>query len=71
MQQQLQLKLKGLNPDMEYTIEAINKNEVSRFGDELMYAGLITTEPAIGDIGEAGADVYTDFYSKVYVLKAR
>lgn len=65
------LKLKGLNPDLEYTIEAINKNEVSRFGDELMYAGLITTEPAIGDIGEAGADVYTDFYSKVYVLKAR
>lgn len=64
------LKLKGLNPDLEYRIEAPRKKEVSRCGDELMYAGLITTEPAIGDIGEAGADVYTDFYSKVYVLKA-
>ena len=65
------LKLKGLDPDLKYSIQASGKAENRRFGDELMYAGLITTELAVGDIGEADADVYTDFYSKVYVLKAQ
>ena len=65
------LKLKGLNPELEYDIEAPRRTEASRFGDELMYAGLLTSESAIGDIGETDREVYTDFYSKVYVLKAK
>lgn len=65
------LKLKGLNPELEYSIETPRRKEVSRFGDELMYAGLLTSESIIGDIGEADGEIYTDFYSKVYVLKAK
>lgn len=65
------LKLKGLNPELEYGIEAPRRKEVSRFGDELMYAGLLTSESIIGDIGEVDGEIYTDFYSKVYVLKAK
>lgn len=59
------LKLKGLVPDMRYLVE--DKKEWF-YGDELMNAGLVTSDASSGQI--EGENHCTDFWSKVYVLKA-
>ena len=39
------------------------------FGDELMRAGLITSDETAGQV-PAGVKPYTDFESRIYVLEA-
>ena len=60
------LKLKGLLPDMRYAVE---DSENWFYGDELMSGGLITTDAAAGQV--TLDNTCTDFWSKVYVLKAK
>ncbi len=60
------LRLEGLNPDAAY--RNINCGTV-HYGDELMYAGLITTDDSAGQVS-AGADHSTDFESRIYILEA-
>ena len=43
--------------------------EGEHYGDELMYAGLITTDDSAGQVS-AGADHSTDFESRIYILEA-
>lgn len=60
------LRLEGLNPDAAY--RNVNGGTV-HYGDELMYAGLITTDDSAGQVS-AGADHSTDFESRIYILEA-
>ncbi len=59
------LHLKGLNPDFLYRN---SQTGMCHFGDELMYAGLITSDETAG---QAPSDItpYTDFESRIYVLE--
>lgn len=59
------MKLKGLLPDVRYLVE--DKKEWF-YGDELMNAGLVTSDASSGQID--GGNHCTDFWSKVYVIKA-
>lgn len=59
------LRLQGLNPSYCY------KNSISgscHYGDELMYAGLITSDATAGQV-PSDAEGYTDFESRIYVLE--
>jgi len=60
------VRLQGLNPEYRY------RNELSgtlHYGDELMYAGLVTSDDTAGEVSGDYKD-YTDFDSRIYVLKA-
>ncbi len=59
------VRLEGLNPSYCY------RNVYSgtcHFGDELMYAGLITSDETAGQV-PSGVEPYTDFESRIYVLE--
>lgn len=60
------LRLKGLSPDICYTLE---DDGASWFGDELMQIGLITSDASVDDLGcpETGGD----FDSKLFVLHGK
>ena len=59
------LRLEGLNPAYCYRN---SQSGICCFGDELMYAGMITSD---GTAGQVPPDVtlYTDFESRIYVLE--
>ena len=59
------LRLQGLDKDLLYHVEGVG----SFYGDELMYAGLVTSD---GSSGKTGNNIppSTDFDSHIYVLKA-
>ena len=59
------LKLRGLNPEFCYTVDGAD----THFGDELMCAGLVTTDSVIID-QTAGKGFSFDFDSHIFVLKA-
>ena len=60
------ISLKGLNPDFCYTNSADGKGH---YGDELMNAGLITTDSSVGQM--AMGDIPTcDFDSRLFILKS-
>ncbi len=60
------MKLKGLLPDVRYLVD--DKKEWF-YGDELMHAGLVTSDPSSGQAYPGNH--CTDFWSKIYVLKAQ
>ena len=60
------MKLRGLLPDVKYQVE--EKDEWF-YGDELMSAGLITSDASAGQAFPG--EYCTDFWSKIYVLKAK
>ena len=60
------LKLKGLDPGTKY---AVSGNVKSCYGDELMYAGLITTDISSGQ-AQGNEKMSRDFESRLYILKA-
>ena len=58
------LRLEGLCPEYAYR----NRNSgLIHYGDELMYAGLITSDDTAGQVSEEGHS--TDFESRIYVLE--
>ena len=59
------IRLQGLDPDRCYQI---NDSE-SFYGDELMYAGLITSDSATAD-GDPKKACCGDFDSRIFILKA-
>ncbi len=59
------IRLQGLDPDRCYQI---NDSE-SFYGDELMYAGLMISDPSAGEV-PAGGTPSCDFDSRIFVLKA-
>lgn len=59
------LHLKGLNPDFLYRN---SQTGMCHFGDELMYAGLITSDETAGQV-PSDITPYTDFESRIYVLE--
>ena len=67
------VKLQGLNPEFNYQIaNLINPKEVASqncYGDELMNLGLLTTDPASGQVLDGGRKSH-DFDSTIYILKA-
>ncbi len=58
--------LKGLNPDLCYRNSVDGK---SRYGDELMNAGLITTDSSVGEMAMGNIPT-CDFDSRLFILKA-
>ncbi|HJB83099.1 MAG TPA: alpha-galactosidase [Candidatus Mediterraneibacter intestinavium] len=67
----MRLKLRGLDPDREYAVreegEARGKDCGSFYGDELMNAGLVTTDTSAGD-AMPGMHQGRDFDSRIFVL---
>ena len=61
------LRLRGLDPDMLYRIKRV---ETCHYGDELMRAGLITSDSTAGELLN-GAKPCTDFLSRLYILEAQ
>lgn len=64
--------LKGLDPELFYEVTV--KREAERgygsfFGDELMYAGLITSDATCGEVH--GGEGMCDYESKLFILKAK
>ncbi len=59
------IKLQGLNPKLSYCIDG----NISCFGDELMYSGLITTDSSAGE-QQPGEKAACDFDSHIFVLQA-
>ena len=59
------LRLRGLDEETEYEIEG----EGSFYGDELMNAGLVTSDTSTGKFG-FGLTPAGDFSSTIYLLKA-
>lgn len=60
------LKLHGLDENLLYNVEGL---ETVHYGDELMNLGLITTDPSAGQVID-GSSTCTDFWSKLFILKA-
>ena len=60
------MKLHGLDENLLYSIKGSNN---SYYGSELMNLGLITTDPSAGQVLDGG-ETCTDYWSKIYVLKA-
>ena len=60
------VKLEGLNPDYQY--QNMYSGTV-HYGDELMNAGLITTDVTSGEVPHDSVPC-TDFESRIYILKA-
>lgn len=61
------LQLRGLNSDYLYEIDRLG---TSHYGDELMYAGMITTDSSAGQIIDPSVQKECDFSSKIFILKA-
>lgn len=61
------LRLQGLNED--YAYELLSTNE-QHYGDELMYAGLQTSDASSGENKEKYNGENGDFQSRLYILKA-
>ncbi|MCI8464823.1 MAG: alpha-galactosidase [Lachnospiraceae bacterium] len=59
------LRLSGLEPEVCYRNV---RTGTCHFGDELMYAGLITSDETAGQVS-AGAKPCADFESRIYVLE--
>ena len=60
------LRLKGLSDEMQYTV---NGDSFAHYGNELMNAGLITTDISSGQ-AEGDEKMCQDFESRLYILKA-
>ena len=60
------MKLHGLDENLLYSIKGTNK---THYGSELMNLGLITTDTSAGQSSDSG-ETCTDYWSKIYVLKA-
>ena len=61
------VKLQGLNPDLKYTVSI---NETTNYGDELMNAGLITSDGSCGENKAPYDGTNGDYQSRIYLLKA-
>ncbi len=61
------IRLQGLHPDYCYEEQSSGS---SYYGDELMHLGLITTDGLSGQIDNPDAE-YSDFDSRLYILKAK
>ena len=62
------LRLQGLNPDYCYHVSRL---ESDHFGDELMNVGLINSDHSCGENHEVYDGTNGDYYSKIYLLKAK
>ena len=60
------MHLQGLNPELLYHEKTSN---MTYYGDELMNAGLITTDATAGEL-PIGSKACTDFESRIYILEA-
>lgn len=60
------LRLQGLDASMAYEI---NGDGPAHYGDELMYAGLVTTDVSSGQ-ADKPEELSQDFESRLYILKA-
>lgn len=60
------LRLEGLNPSYRYQN---SQSGLCCFGDELMYAGMITSDETAGQV-PSDITPYTDFESRIYILEA-
>ena len=58
------VKLMGLDPDKEYHVSI---HDIDCYGDELMNAGLITSDSSCGE----NKDGDGDYLSRLYLLKAK
>lgn len=59
------VRLEGLHPSYRYRNVY---SGTSHYGDELMNAGLITSDETAGQV-PSGVEPYTDFESRIYVLE--
>ena len=62
------LRLAGLDPDRLYTVREGDRQLGQFYGDELMYAGLVTSDQNSGEALD-GAEPSCDFDSKLYILE--
>lgn len=67
------LRLTGLDPDRLYTVTVREKDRAERvvgqfYGDELMHAGLVTSDQSSGESLEGG-EASCDFDSRLYILE--
>ena len=62
------LRLAGLDPDRLYTVREGDRQLGQFYGDELMYAGLVTSDQNSGEVLD-GAEPSCDFDSKLYILE--
>ena len=60
------LRLQGLDASMAYEV---NGDGPAHYGDELMYAGLVTTDVSSGQ-ADKPEEPSQDFESRLYILKA-
>lgn len=64
------IRLQGLNPDLYYHISGtFTGKPTACYGDELMYAGLSTSDTTAGELS-GGESPCCDFDSRIYLLKA-
>lgn len=72
------MKLHGLDENLLYSVKGTSssaKTDINKdtnnlyYGSELMNLGLITTDPSAGQVLD-GSETCTDYWSKIYVLKA-
>lgn len=61
------LKLRGLDEDLCYHVTF---NETSHYGDELMKAGLVTSDASSGENRETFNGANGDYQSRLYILTA-
>ena len=64
------LKLYGLLPDCQYTVLEDGMHKGVFHGSELMHVGLVTTDYSAGEAKRDTGEFCTDFWSRLYVLKA-
>lgn len=64
------LKLYGLLPDCPYTVLEDGMHKGVFHGSELMHVGLVTTDYSAGEAKRDTGEFCTDFWSRLYVLKA-
>ena len=65
------MRLAGLDPDLVYnvTVRRVTERPFGQFGgDELMYAGLVTSDATSGEV--PGGEGLLDFESRLFLLKA-
>ncbi|WP_053360180.1 alpha-galactosidase [Clostridium sp. IODB-O3] len=72
------MKLHGLDENLLYSVKSTSSSAKTDrnkdtnnlyYGSELMNLGLITTDPSAGQVID-GSETCTDYWSKIYVLKA-
>lgn len=64
------IRLQGLDPDLYYHISGtFTGKPTACYGDELMYAGLSTSDTTAGEL-PGGEPPCCDFDSRIYLLKA-